>query len=309
MQVTIIKAPKVMCVYDDLRRDGTLNLLRKIDRLAYQNQQPVKIDLREVHYATAAASLLLFAFVNRAQLYWRQARLVTIIPPKKDTNPRGYRWLVQTGLTRALNSGSVQKLAELTEEGKYFQSSCDPDKHSVSTKEMIQDKAKLDEDTLTVLEMGISEAMLNVKHHAYDDPCFKDFADAVGKRWWQCAWFNSEEKTIVFMICDLGLGIYNSITGTSIRDQTTKLDEQVETKRALTLGVSRYPPALGRGNGSEDIKRPIELSSVTKERLLIYTRFSKYLYDSRKHPECEALAQMMNGTLIQWELCLEKRSL
>ncbi|EFE98280.1 hypothetical protein HMPREF0758_0077 [Serratia odorifera DSM 4582] len=171
----------------------------------------------------------------------------------------------------------------------------------METATMLQKRAVLTPDQFSLLASAISEAMLNVSHHAYEDDMFKSqLAMLGGKRWWQCAWFNADENEVVFIICDLGLGIYGSF-GTLDGD----LDQQNEVSsvmKALTLGESRFV-GLGRGNGSEDIKRPIGSGCAESEKLLVLTGHARYSYNSQDAmPRCERLAEFIPGTLVQWSL-------
>lgn len=106
-------------------------------------------------------------------------------------------------------AGTEEKLNALTREERYFQSAVEPYEHIVETVLMLQKSALLNNEQLGLLLTAISEALLNVSHHAYEDEGFEsDIQLLKGKRWWQCAWFNRDENKVVFIVCDLGLGIY-----------------------------------------------------------------------------------------------------
>ena len=89
---------------------------------------------------------------------------------------------------------------------------------------------------------------------------------------------------------------------TSASPLFTGNDDVTSVSTALTGGQSRYVNA-GRGNGSEDIKRPIGSGCANSESLLVFTGNVKYSYNSRNEvPKCEWIPEYMPGTLIEWSL-------
>ncbi|WP_052708093.1 hypothetical protein [Salinivibrio sp. KP-1] len=272
----------------------------------------VLIDLRYVESATAAASLILFAIVNRAQLLKGSSDYATFRLPHRERNPDGYRWIVKTGLARALKSGSRQKLEELSKDQNFFQSSDQPSEHVFKTIAMLQSKAQFNTPQLRLLAGGITEAALNVSHHAYDDPAYQDQLEIMGKRWWQCAWFDPESDTVFFIIFDLGIGVFNSLrSGTSAASLPSSIQEEVSVLNdSFKLGVSRYKDKPERGRGSEDIKSPIHQNCSQMEKLLVYTGRASYVYSKYGESVGGAaghLVQYMPGTLVQWQLSPNRR--
>ncbi|EOE6857162.1 hypothetical protein ACKS2G_003683 [Cronobacter sakazakii] len=299
--MTTIVPPQKFCIYSDDSRAGTLNFINSIEAIGVKNRSKLTVDLSNVKFASAAASLLLFAIVSRAQFLTKDPNLVRFVWPKKDKNPAGHRWIVGTGLSVALLAGTEEKLKLLTKEERYFQSAVEPYPHLVTTVSMLQKQALLNEHQFDLLVRAIGEALLNVSHHAYEDDAFAhDLGLLKGKRWWQCAWFNPEENRVVFIICDLGLGIFKSFRP---QDDGFSIENEVSSVyRAMLVGESRFVGA-GRGNGSEDIKRPIGSGCEDDEKLLVLTGRARYSYNSGDNcPRCERLAEYIPGTLLQWSL-------
>lgn len=84
--MTKLTSPKTLCVYSDEHRPATLNFLNFIDVVAVKNEHELTIDLSKVVYASAAATVLLFAIVSRAQLITKvQSRIRFKFPKKKKT--------------------------------------------------------------------------------------------------------------------------------------------------------------------------------------------------------------------------------
>jgi hypothetical protein len=300
---TVLSGPTTLCIYDERWQNATLQFLNEIDRKLLIDYDNIVIDLSKVADATAAASLLLFAIVNRAQLIRNDPNVVRFILPAKSKNANGHRYIVKTGLARALNSGSREKLEGLRVDEQFFQSSAEPMTHLFSTVNMLQSKAKLNDEQLLLLSSGISEAMLNVSHHAYEHRDFEVLKEIIGKRWWQCAWFDDESDSVIFIIYDLGIGIFRSFTNDSngAIPQSPTYEAEI-LKKAFTLGQTRFN-LPERGKGSEDIKAPIRNLVAEKQSLLVYSGRARYTFESvRETIQSLAVPELMPGTLIQWEL-------
>ncbi|HEJ9180344.1 hypothetical protein I5Q47_15620 [Serratia marcescens] len=299
--MTVIQAPSRLCVYSNADRSGTLNFLNLIDAIVLKQHRNVTLDLSKVSFASAAASVLFFAIVSRAQFLLEDANYIRFKWPKKEDNPEGHRWIMGTGLAVALLAGNEEKLAKLTKEERFFQSAVEPFEHLIETVTMLQKQAVLNPEQFSLLASAISEAMLNVSHHAYEHQDFlSQMAILGGKRWWQCAWFDPEKNAVVFIICDLGLGIHRSFG--ALGGDLDKQNEVSSVQTALTLGQSRFV-GLGRGNGSEDIKRPIGTGCAESETLLVLTGHARYRYNSNDAiPRCERLSEFIPGTLVEWSL-------
>lgn len=304
---TIVKAPEQFCIYDSESVVGTYNLLEYVNRLVLTEDKLVTLDLSNVEVITAAASVLLFATVNTCQLTTGNPNVIRCIFPKAEQNDRGHRYIVKTGLARALHAGTVLKLQDLTESKLYFQSSIDPNSILIPTLSLLTDKTKLTEEQLLLLHTGIGEAMLNVQHHAYRDPVDDEFIHKtkvnivkhIGERWWQCAWYDTSIRAWIFIICDIGLGIpktYNYIQ----QNQLYFKNPELALIDAFTQGNSRFIGS-GRGNGSEDMKRPIEKGA--NESLLVYSSGIKYEFcTGMVSPKVNKLQKFFHGTLVQWTL-------
>lgn len=293
--------PAKFCIYSDESRAETLNFINSIESIGVTNKSKITVDLSQVQFASAAASVLFFAIVNRAQFLTNDPNFIRFKWPKKEDNPDGHRWIIRTGLASALLAGSEEKLKALTRDERYFQSAVEPFSHIGHTVGMLQKTAMLNAHQLGLLSTAISEALLNVSHHAYASEDFTDHIQLLkGKRWWQCAWFNPDENQVVFIVCDLGLGIFKSFVPD---DDSLGIQNEVSSvQRAMLVGESRFRGA-GRGNGSEDIKRPIGAGCEDDEALLILTGRARYSYNSKDDgPRCEKLTEYIPGTLLQWSL-------
>ncbi|MBL0460809.1 ATP-binding protein [Aeromonas dhakensis] len=294
--MSTIIAPVKLCVYyDDHVIANTIEFLREL--AARGEQGPITLDLRRTEKVTGAAALMLFAHVNTLQLkHGSRSRVKCLFPDSKE-NENGHNDIVKTRLSRALSSGSVAELEQLVLEGTPFQSSNDPSVHASRTVKYLTDKLglrKTDQLVLT-LTAAISEAMLNVVHHAYDfAPSI--FTGDLQSRWWQYANFDRKNNRFVFLIYDLGLGIIKSYKSSTNRHQ----DDAFLLEEALSFGCSRFSKTQPwRGNGSEDIKHPVNLG----ESLFIYCENLRYIY--RGDPTSAKIDRTLcklDGNLIEWTL-------
>ncbi|NRA79664.1 MAG: hypothetical protein HRU18_15765 [Pseudoalteromonas sp.] len=310
----IIKAPPELCIYKRELQSATYSLIREINNTVTKDERLVTLDLREVQLITAAASVLLFATINTCQLMNKNPKQVICIFPKESNNPKGYRYIVKTGLAKALHSGDKVKLESLVEQEAFFQSSNNPFDHSIKTSLMLAEKTEFDPVQFELLSTAIGEAMLNVHHHAYNDPLSgietpkintskKLLVKEMGRRWWQCAWYDYSKAEWVFIICDFGVGIPQSLKESYNRKNPLITIKNKEAMlKALSIGGSRFTEG-GRGNGSEDMKRAVGRFCEDTDNLLIYSGGVKYQYSQgMEAPQVEMLATFFGGTLIEWTL-------
>lgn len=300
-----LQSPERLCINNEKDRDITLSYVRDLIKHIHDFEHAVLIDLSKVQFASAAASVLLFAVLNRAYFVLGSRLRIRFLLPKKELNPYGHRCIVSTGLARALMANTPEKLNALVQQKRYFQSSVAPEIALSTTMEMLQAKAVLDNNQATLLMMGMNEAMLNVRNHAYESSYYNDNVKLMGgKRWWQCAWFDPEQDRVFFIICDLGMGIANSYSGEQLDSVSQFVLEQHSVLEALTSGRSRFKEP-NRGNGSEDIKRPIAQGVTKHEKLMVFTGGCLYELDSdvsNSHARVSALRPQIPGTIVLWAL-------
>lgn len=302
----VLSAPEVLCIYSDENRHNTYKVFQDIT-VEVNAGKKVLLDLSEVTYVTAAASLTLFATVNTLQLC-NGENAVRCLFPRNTLNEEGHRWVVKTGLARALHSGSLDKLELLAEKSLFYHTSNNPNEQLLRTINKLKEQVDLTDKQIHYLTTGITEAMLNVVHHAYKDPRTANgigimrskelLVSKMGERWWQCSWYDKENKKFIFIICDLGIGIPDSYSlGSQRKDVPTSL-----LKEAFTQGMSRFK-GVGRGNGSEDIKSSVTFSDNNSESVLVYSGGVAYSYATgMKEPKVEPLSMFFSGTLVEWSI-------
>lgn len=288
LERTVIKCPEHLSVHDIDFRNKSINFLNNIANLGLPIKQPpnpILVDLTDLKVWNLSASVVLFAKITTVQLVSRVPDLVKVkLPRDKDVKKMIYDY----GLWDAIKFGTDRKLEKNWSSGNSYQSGTNPEKHFEMTVNLIRDKY---EDVPRALIDGINEAILNVYHHAY-----APYPQGAVKRWWQF-FHRTNDNRFRFFIYDTGIGIAQSFR--NIQNLGGESDMIVH---AMTRGVSstKLP---GRGNGSENIKKPVV--KLHNCKLLVIS--GKGLYKLFEHDKRETanLDNSIGGTLLGWEFKLE----
>ncbi|MGO2334312.1 hypothetical protein [Providencia sp.] len=316
--------PETLCINNPDHRLATLVFFGNIQTKLCDEKLKIHIDLSEVKMATAAASLLFFAIISEAKLRLNDPKAVRFTWPQKAKNIDGHKVIVATGLSSALLANSISELDKLTIEERYFQSSVDPETQLVSSRQFLIKNMDnpLNENQFALLTAAIGEAMINVRHHAYELEGWQGKKVYLGgSRWWQCSWYDQKQDALYFIICDLGCGVVESYKSSHLEKVMTEFDMLNE---AFCEGFSRFIDQ-GRGNGSEDIKRPIieekSMHDVKFEQLLVLSGYSQYEYSIQNnkprvlsHEVTSSIpgtlskaTSFLPGTIVEWCLIPERR--
>lgn len=159
----------------------------------------------------------------------------------------------------------------------------------------------LKEETKSGLFDSMSEAVTNTIHHAY--------RKGKNKEWWMFA--QHTNNTLTVAICDLGIGIPNSlrekpelkewlsspVNAVRKRKDTALIEIAVESSRTKT----KLPH---RGKGLKDMLDFVKNGTVGGFR--IYSKNGSYDYNATMNREIgKDYKSAINGTIIQWQLSLE----
>lgn len=327
-QFLVSSVPTTLCISNPSHRFETLSFFREIETKLYAENVRIHIDLSGVKQFTAEASLFFFATISNAKLRLNDPKVVQFTWPQKVNNPQGHKAIIATGLAAALLANSVSDLDQLTIDERFFQSSVDPEKQLISTRAFLlknMDKP-LNENQFGLLTAAIGEAMINVKHHAYElDQSLELKSYLGGSRWWQCSWYHPDWDALFFIICDLGCGVIDSYKSSHSDISTHKTEPDI-LREAFSEGFSRFIDQ-GRGNGSEDIKRPITegqgMNDVKYEKLRVFSGYSQYEYtiqNGKPIIKCNTVSSIISndlskassllpGTIIEWCLIPERTKL
>jgi hypothetical protein len=289
-----IKVASKLCIYESRDRDYTLNVMRNISGFAVGKKKPVHLDLRLCEGITAAAMVMLFAEISRAKLATGFDDIVKLFLPEDDHPLR--QMLKNSGWEHAVLIGQ-EKLQELVDENKLFQSNNNPNESIKAVYEQLTSHGiNLDVPEVKRFTKGVSEAMLNVINHAYDNE--DEPLSGIGRRWWQACYVkqpSEDRKKMVFIIYDLGQGILSSLP--------KKSGESPEEHicRAMSYGVTRTGEAK-RGKGSKDIE---DAAQIRKESiLLVGTNNVSYIKWKDGKIYIKEGTLPFCGTIVEWQINL-----
>ncbi|PBP63338.1 hypothetical protein DND62_07125 [Pseudomonas syringae pv. pisi] len=165
---------------------------------------------------------------------------------------------------------------------------------------------------------AITESISNVWQHAYDDSFFVDPVPIELRSWWiivQCI----QDQFFVSMY-DMGAGIPATISSKpwaadlieSIVEllQNSKFSleapDATSIKAAVDYGKSRFK-LDNRGKGLTEAKDFVQLNP--EGSLFIFSGYGRYVYRTKDDKELlGTLNTQFRGTLIQWNLKLEKKN-
>lgn len=293
-KVTIVISED-LCIYVPSQRDYTLNLLGLISAYAVGQWIPVHIDMSNCQRVTAAASVMLFAEISRARIATENDDIITLSLPEEGQGCRtalnNIGWIYAASI-------SYRKINTLFEHDAIFQSGNNPGKATASVyKQLVDSGVPLTAPEVKKFTKGVTEAMLNVNHHAYDNE--KDPLNGIGRRWWQLCLVRTDDNgkptKLLFIIYDLGQGILRSLpkkVGESNLDQIG---------RAMTYGVTRTKEP-DRGKGSEDMLDAAEI----KDNSVLYIGTNNVTYTKMYDmpPLIEACGIPFFGTIVEWQINL-----
>jgi hypothetical protein len=162
--------------------------------------------------------------------------------------------------------------------------------------------------SLPRLYEGMSEALLNVRHHAYLDEV-QLLYPSPGKRWWATACIDNEQDELRIFVYDQGVGIPATLPYTGYSEMLASLlkgaahgqtgDDATLLKGALEYSRSRTEQA-GRGKGFKNIMSAID--TYKTGRLRIVSGRAEVTYSGQGVIVSQRHEQHVGGTLIEWTL-------
>lgn len=291
-----VTSPSSICLYSKELRSETLVFLNKCDQVIFKSRVPLLLDLSNLEFISAAASVLFLSTVQRARYYGPHSngRLNVVILEPKDPVIKGL--FSTTGLLSALNCHRDKDFEQLFLTGSNYLTGNIPKKDSKRLSGHICKKYNLDK-LPNRLSTAIDEGLLNVLHHAYND----DTHPFMRSRWWACAQVVEDEnkqKHLQCIILDRGVGVASSIS----KGYPDKLNMNVDSAAiqfAMEEGITSTGKD-GRGQGSEDMKHPIELS-CENDFLCISSHKGEVKFDKHDVMVLQHL-DTVSSTIIEWSL-------
>lgn len=293
-QRLVIKAPQRLCIYSDLHFISFVEFTARLASATIVRGERVKADLSAVNKITAAACVMLFAETTRAQLVTGDPGIIDFALPD---DPETRRTFIHSGLWGAIRPGSQGKLDSLWRNKSPFASGTEPRKHLLATMETVSTLSPV--GLPPRFDSAISEAMLNVYHHAYEGISVSGAESGIGRRWWQYASLRPHKAS--FIICDLGIGIPETCRLNGLNHPN---DAEL-IKEAMREGFSTRKAQGGRGMGCLDLQRPVE--SQTVEQLAIFSNKGIYWFKEGGEIELQHRPDAsLPGTILEWSIRLQE---
>lgn len=290
-------APENICIYRGEFLPDTMQFFHELD-MYHNNYEPFTVDFSKCKSISAAAAVITFGKITRCQLTADHVgqRLghqgIKIVLPT-DKNVRNfYR---ETGFYDAIKPGGKNKLERLWNDiHNPFKTSNNTEADlSALLKHLKSKLGKIPEKLMSAL----SEAYLNIDHHAYH----KQVIDDLQGRWWQYTSGIKPDGTFSVVLYDMGMGIPSSI-GPKYLAQGRRYGhmDNVVIEYAMVRGNTRYGVNQGRGNGFSNIKKPMDINQAAKY-LLVASGKGIVKYKDQKIVSSEMVTDYgYGGTLIEW---------
>ncbi|WP_305838976.1 hypothetical protein [Photobacterium leiognathi] len=244
---------------------------------------------------TAAAMVMLFAEISRAKLATGFDGIVKLFLPE-DEHP--FRQMLKNSGWEHAVLISQERLQELVDENRLFQSNNNPNDSMRAVYEQLTSQGiNLDVPEVKKFTKGVSEAMLNVINHAYDNEA--EPLSGIGRRWWQACYVKSTSEnrkkkwSLSFMIW--GREFLSSLPN--------KGNESPEEHicRAMSYGVTRTGDPK-RGKGSKDIEDAAQI----REESVLLVGTNNVSYINWKDGKVYARQGILPfcGTIVEWQINL-----
>lgn len=287
-----IEAPEVLCFYDSQYRQETLKYFSIIEKHPKSKLHFITLDFTKLKVMTAAVATYLFAMVASQQIYISNNYFNLKLPKDKSAK----ELLINSGLHVALKKGGMAKFNRLWETSPFL---CGNNSQAMKFLEVLRSRSNVS-PLPTKLSGAFKDAFTNINHHAYGGP-----TSILSTTWW-CYFYTKKDKTgrfLVAIIIDRGIGIPQSIKNAF---PIWKMYPDKDCISHAMIESVTSTKEKGRGKGSKCMKKPIELSTLTRyDMLLILSGDGMFKYSHSNNTEnvvtCD-LDYTFKGTLIEWKL-------
>ena len=271
------------------------------------------IDFKQIHRVTPSGALVIAAELDRwKHLPWHQHRSMSALDLNQwDPNVR--RLLKEMGFFELLGMSPPPSEAPPSAE-RYvkFRSGATVDGEVIDNLRKLDLAPYISVPNRNLLFSAVTEAMTNVKHHAYDD---HDISIGGPKYWWLSAAYDTQKKELIVMIYDQGQGIPGTLPKTRGEELRTLLPEYLSADDARLIEAAHRlsrskTDEWYRGSGlHRDIRRYIEEFEGRGTYSIISGRGE---YTVAAGPDGRAtrrsFGRSLKGTFIQCWNCHENRS-
>ena len=309
-----VRGPDKLGLFAKDDYEAMMALVKELRWRTLEKGELVSLDLRTCHTVKASAVIKLHVELEviEALCAAKKQRMVTVLWPNDGTASRLLEAVGFAGATPMQRAGHMAISSGLSGQGTR-------ERLKTMNRCLFSDKLVMDDQPWQDLYAAISEAMLNVQHHAYKHEERTDFVEKLGPRWWLMGSTLNDQLHLV--LYDKGIGIPRSLEdkqgkvkeilyryGRKFSGQAAIGEDGGLIAAAMVYGRSRLKgkqvSPSGRGKGLSDIRHWV-LQNPTGE-LHIYSNRGRYSYNSdTNRVRVINHDSSIHGTLIQWKMRLE----
>lgn len=303
-----LKAPKVLTLLDGSQNGSVIKFIRQIYSIVLENKSQVLLDFTETDKVTSDAMVLIWAELHRVLHFADIYRPIAILQPESLKIQHVFK---QIGLYELLK---IEHETIPIEEDVIHWRAAKGLKADGSLVPGILGGVEggLAEPLKRGLFAGITEAMTNVRHHAYEEARGDKFKHCTDTVWWMFSQYRDGNLSVV--ICDLGIGIPRSLPRKFENDKKSlallafhstqrKYDEKA-ILQAMALGSSRTGHE-SRGYGFYRNIEPV-IAKAGSGSLTVMSNSGVYCMqlDAKAGvtKRSYTLPQSILGTIICWQI-------
>ena len=309
----VLIAPKRFDITQGSGRE-VAKFLRALSATVLSNFTPVKINFRLTESFSPAATLLLFAEIDRVVALSELSKPVTIIDPR-SRRPREV--LKQIGLYEL--TGDTCDIVPERQDVVYWRATKGSDQSGDRLKVLEAVAKRVNAQQTNHVELsgiwrGVTEAVANSVEHAYKRARPDGFAGLADTKWWMFT--QLRDGTFTVAVCDLGCG-YRATINETIPEQF------IATVASALLGGNRDAIAIDtamqygrsgtklseRGKGSRDAVSVLQTHGAGELVIMSNTGWMRYNFASGREQRREQgdLGIDLKGTIIWWKLPLKEK--
>lgn len=284
-------------------------------------------DFANIEFISAPVALILAAEYQRALVAARSpAPLINL----NEWKPRVFDRFFELGFFPIVGLGQIEEgehiVGDQERKTLRFLSGSDAseaeaaDRRLLELAEFIDPDHDLPSSIAVPLNSALSEAMVNVRMHAY--PSWHHFQFRPISRWWLTGTADRATRTLTVAIYDQGASIpvtYDRLPKAFavekfVRDKIGELikgsayaSDAVHIEAAMRYGNSQSEKP-NRGNGLPQMQDAVRQCGAGS--LVVHSRGGRYTYSTSTNMKLEAFEHSIGGTLIEWTITLpdlEKR--
>ncbi|WP_417824411.1 hypothetical protein [Thalassospira lucentensis] len=296
-----LDVPEVMNFRDAY--DDTVKFIRYIFQQVVVKKRYVLLHFEKCREISTAACVVLAAEVFRCERL-RPYHINGKYPLSEDVHAAlsdiGFYKLINVVEHMAVSDDPDRYIVKL-QTGKRGQ----PQLIDTIKKLLFGDVIKLTEKQLgNQLYRGLTEAMLNVHHHAYPDDIQR--TDWLVDQWWMTGHRDYRKREVQFLFYDQGVGIphtlpkkWPEIVNSMARLVGAGVTSADLIEKATEIGQTSTKKQ-GRGRGLNDLRRLIENETGGELRLL--SGNGEYIYSANGESKKKNRTDSLDGTLVVWTI-------